>query len=343
MKKDLVLVTGGSGFIASHIILQLLQDGFDVRATLRTFAKRDLVEQMLINGGVEDLSGLSFVEASLTNSDGWDDAMVDVDYVMHVASPTPTLNFENESEMIRPAVDGVLMVLKAARDAKVKRVVLTSAYGAVFAGHENRQTPYTEQDWSNLDAEGIHPYQRSKTLAERAAWQFVATEGHGLELAVVNPVAVTGPVLSADYSHSNIQIQEMLAGKVAAVPNVDSGYVDVRDVARLHILAMTSDVAAGERFLATTGEVLSMLDVADTLRNAFPEYAMKLPTTVIADEQIMLAAKGNPMLRMVASLIGKYAGTSNEKSQALLGWCPRSAQSSIIATAQSMIDLGLVK
>lgn len=204
--------------------------------------------------------------------------MEGVTYVIHPASPTSKLNFKDEKEMIDPAVNGVLYVMKAARDANVKRVVLTSAYGAIFAGHENRTTPYTEKDWSNLDAKNIFPYQKSKTLSERAAWKFTEEEGTGMELATVNPVAVMGPILTSDYSHSNIQIQQLLDGEVKAVPNVDSGYVDVRDVASLHLLAMTSPKAAGERFLATTGETLSMLDVANILREAFPAYAAKLPT-----------------------------------------------------------------
>jgi Nucleoside-diphosphate-sugar epimerases len=225
----------------------------------------------------------------------------------------------------------------------VKRVVLTSAYGAIFAGHKNRSTPYTEKDWTNLDAKNIHPYQKSKTMSEMAAWDFIKKEGHGLELATVNPVGVMGPVLSAKYSHSNVQIQEMLEGKIKALPKVDSGYVDVRDVVSLHILAMTSDKANGERFLATTGETLSMMDVADILREAFPDYASKMPTKLIPNTVIKAAAVTNPKLRMIASIVGGYAETSNKKAKELLNWQPRSAKTAIIATAQSMIDLGIVK
>ena len=245
--------------------------------------------------------------------------------------------------MIRPAVDGVLRVLKASKDAGVKRVVLTSAYGAVFAGHKNRTTPYTEKDWSDLSAKNIHPYQKSKTMSEMAAWDFIKKQGDGLELATVNPVGVMGPVLSAKYSHSNIQIQQMLEGRIKALPKVDSGYVDVRDVASLHILAMTSPKANGERFLATTGETLSMMDVADILRNEFPDYAKNIPTKTIPNVVVKTAALSNPQLRMIASIVGKYAGTSNEKAKDLLGWNPRSAKTAIIATAQSMIDLGIVR
>lgn len=343
MTKELVLVTGGSGFIASHIMLQLLEKGYAVRTTVRSMKRVDQIKTNMTNNGINDLKDLSFIKADLNSDEHWDQAMKDVTYVMHVASPTPKLNFKNEKEMIEPAVNGVLMVLKAARDAKVKRVVLTSAYGAVFAGHEKRTAPYTEKDWSNLDYKNIHPYQKSKTLAEMAAWDFIKNEGNGLELAAVNPVGVMGPVLSSLYSHSNTQIQQMLEGKIKSVPNVNSGYVDVRDVARLHLSAMTNPKANGERFLATTGEELSMLDIANILGDAFPKYADKVPSKTIPNIAVKIAAKFKPDLRMIATLVGQYAGTSNEKSVNLLGWQPLSAADSIKATAQSMIDLGIVK
>lgn len=343
MKKQLVVVTGGSGFIAIHIILQLLEQGYAVRTTVRSQAKEAVIKEMLTNGGITDFSDLSFSIADLTSDKNWAETMSEATYAIHVASPTPKLNFKDESEMIRPAVDGVLRVLKAARDAGVKRVVMTSAYGAIFAGHKNRTTPYTEKDWSNLDAKNIHPYQKSKTMSEMAAWNFIKQEGKGLEFATVNPVGVMGPVLSAKYSHSNIQIQEMLEGKIKALPNVDSGYVDVRDVASLHLLAMTSPQANGERFLATTGETLSMMEVADILREAFPDHADKLPKRTIPNFIVKATAIADPKLRMIASIVGKYAGTSNEKAKTMLDWHPRSAKTAIIATAQSMIDLGIVE
>lgn len=343
MSKSLVVVTGGSGFIASHIIVQLLQAGYAVRTTVRNVQKkRPLIEQMMHQAGVTDLSDLSLVAADLTNPDHWDDAINGADYVIHPASPTPTLNFKDEREMIEPAINGVLYVLRAAAKHHVKRVVLTSAYGAIFAGHRDQTTPFTEKDWSDLTQPGVHPYQKSKTMSERAAWDFIEHDDSGLQLATVNPVAVMGPVLANDYSHSNIQIKDYLTGKTPLVPKVDSGYVDVRDVASLHLLAMTRPEANGQRFLATTGETLSMLEVADILRVAFPAFARKLPKHEIPTAALKLAAKADPMLKMVASVAGTYAETSNEKAVTLLGWHPRSAREAIIATAQSMIDLGIV-
>lgn len=343
MTKELVVVTGGSGFIASHIIIQLLQQGYAVRTTVRSPQKIALIKQLLTNGGVEDFSDLTFAEADLTSDKNWEQLMSGATYAIHPASPTPTLNFKNESEMIRPAVDGVLRVLRAARDNGVKRVVLTSAYGAIFAGHKNKKTPYTEEDWSDLSSKKVHPYQKSKTISELAARNFIKKEGDGLELTTVNPVAVMGPVLSSDYSHSNIQIQEFLEGKIKAVPNVNSGYVDVRDVASLHLLAMTSPKANGERFLATTGETLSMLEVTNILKEAFPQYADKLPKRTIPNIAVKAAALGNQQLKMIASIVGEYAETSNKKAVTILDWHPRSARVAIIATAQSMIDLGIIK
>ncbi|MFC6261860.1 SDR family oxidoreductase [Levilactobacillus fujinensis] len=342
MKKQLVVVTGGSGFIAVHIILQLLQQGYAVRTTVRSLQKTALIHEMLANGGVTDFSALTVAEANLNSDANWNAVMQGATYAIHVASPTPNRVFKDEMEMIQPAVDGVLRVLTAARDAGVKRVVLTSAYGAIFAGHKNRTTPYTENDWSNLDAKNVHPYQKSKTLAERAAWKFIKTAGRGMELAAVNPVGVMGPVLASDYSHSNVQVQQLLDGQIRAVPQVDSGYVDVRDVASLHLLAMTAPQAAGERFLATTGETLSMLDVANILRVAFPALAAKLPTKTIPNVAVRAAAVFKPDLKMIASIVGGYAETSNAKAVKLLNWHPRSAKTAIVATAQSMIDLGIV-
>lgn len=342
-QSELVVVTGGTGFIASNVIAQLLQQNYRVRATMRSLAKQELVLKMLTNAGITDFTNLEFSEANLNSDAHWAQVMDGATYVMSIASSTPNREFSDAEMMTKTAVNGVLRVLRFARDARVKRVVLTSAFGAVGMGYpKDRTEPFTETDWSNLDAPKLDPYQRSKTMAERAAWHFIETEGNGMELTVINPVGVMGPVLASDFSHSNVQIQQLLAGKVPAVPNVKSGYIDVRDVASLHILAMTAPQANGERFLATTGETLSMLDVANILRKQFPEFADQLPTNVVPDLVLKGLAKFKPSLKMIASLTGNFADTSNDKAVNLLGWHPRSASESIIATAQSMIDLGIV-
>ncbi|GAA0881988.1 aldehyde reductase [Sphingobacterium siyangense subsp. cladoniae] len=337
-----VLVTGGSGFIGTHCIIKLLEQGYCVRATLRSLSRQNEVKSMLKKGGINAFDNLSFIETDLSEDKNWDLAVQGCSYVLHIASPTPIVNYKHEDEMINPAKEGVLRVLRAARAAGVKRVVLTSAYGAVGMGNRNRTIPYTEKDWSNLSG-NLHPYQKSKTIAEKTAWEFITNEGGGLELSVVNPVAVMGPVLGTDYSHSNQVVKKMLEGEIKACPKVYCCHVDVRDVADLHLLAMTHPKAAGERFLATTGKALSMLDVAGILKKNLGELAVKVPTKEMPNWIVRAAAIFNPSLKMLATLLGKYAETSGDKAKQLLNWSPRSSEEAIMATADSMLALGLIK
>jgi dihydroflavonol-4-reductase len=335
-------VTGGSGFIAVHCILKLLQQEYTVKSTLRSLNRENEVKGLLKNGGITSFDNLSFVEADLTNDKNWKEAVHGCDFVLHVASPTPIANYKHEDEMINPAKDGVLRILKAAREANVKRVVLTSAYGAIGMGHKNRVTPYTENDWSNLDA-NLHAYQKSKTIAEKTAWEFIKTEGGNLELSTVNPVAVMGPILGTDYSHSNQIVRRMLEGEINACPKVYSCYVDVRDVADLHLLAMTRPEAAGERFLATAGNALSMFDVAKILKRNLGDDAQNVPTKEMSNWIIKIAALFNPSLRMIATLLENYAQASGEKAEKVLNWSPRTNEEAIVATAKSFLQLGLIK
>lgn len=341
-KNKTVLVTGGSGFIAVHCILKLLQQGYIVRTTLRSLSRENEVKEMLKNGGITSFVNLSFIEVDLISDKNWNEAVKGCEYVLHVASPTPAIKFEHEDEIINPAKNGVLRVLKAAKDANVKRVVLTSAYGAIGVGHKDRTTPYTEKDWTNLTA-GLHPYQKSKTIAEQTAWEFIKAEGENLELTTVNPVAVMGTVLGEDISHSIQILKRMLDGEIEACPKVNSCYVDVRDVADLHLLAMTNPEAKGERFLATTGEQLSMLDVAKILKRNLGDAAAKVPTKEISNWKIRTAALTNPSLKMLATLLGKYAQASGEKAEKVLNWHPRTNEEAIVATAKSLLKLGLLK
>lgn len=334
----LVLVTGGSGFIAVHIALKLLEKGYRVRATLRTMNRQDEVKAMLKSGGATNFQSLSFIQADLSSDHNWDKAVKGADYVIHVASPTPNKVYKHENEMIQPAREGVLRVLKAARDADVKRVVLTSAFGAIGVGHKHHQGPYTEKEWSNTDAK-IHPYQKSKTIAEKAAWEFIRKEGNGLELAAVNPVAVMGPILGNDYSHSNDSVRLMIEGKLKAVPKIYSDYVDVRDVADLHILAMIRPEANGERFIASSSENLSMLEVANILKKHLGQDAKNMPDREIPNIAIRIVAIFNRKLAMMATLLGQDMSTSNQKAKQLLGWTPRSAEEAIAATGKSMVKI----
>ena len=341
MSEEIVLVTGGTGFIAQYCMLALLERGYRVRTTVRNPAREAEVRAHLKLGGAEPGDRLAFVVADLENDAGWAQAAAGCAYAMHGASPTPSGDQVSEDDWIRPAVDGNLRVLRAARDAGVKRVVLTSAFGAIGVGHKaSYPRPFTETDWSDLGGD-VAPYQKSKTLSERAAWDFMAREGGGLELSAVNPVAVMGPVLGADYSHSIRMVKNMLAGQ-AGNPKIRSCFVDVRDVADLHVRAMTHPAAAGERFLATAGGCLWMADVAKILKRRLGADAAKVSTKIIPNTVMRLSAMSNPGVRGLIPLLGIDMSASGEKAQWLLGWAPRSNEEAIVATAESLIRLGLV-
>lgn len=337
----LVLVTGGTGFIAQYCILALLAQGYRVRTTVRSLVREAEVRAYLRHGGADLGDRLSVVVADLTSDTGWPEAVAGCRYVLHGASPTPSGEHANEDDWIRPAVDGNLRVLRAARDAAVRRVVLTSAFGAICAGHDELPRPFDENDWSDLSGE-VWPYQKSKTLAERAAWDFVAAEGRGLELSAVNPVAVLGPALGEDTSHSIHLVKRMLEGQPGC-PRVNCGVVDVRDVADLHVRAMTNPAANGERFLAIADESLWMIEIAKILRRRLGDAAAKVPTRELPNWMVKLAAKTNPSMLNVVTLLGRNMNATGDKARRLLGWSPRSSEDAIVATAESLLRLGMVK
>jgi Nucleoside-diphosphate-sugar epimerases len=339
MEKELVLVTGGSGFIAVHIILKLLKRGYRVRTTLRTLSRQDEVKSMLAKGGAVDFENLEFIQTDLTSDINWIEAVTDANYVIHVASPTPATRPDDGDEMVKMAVDGTLRVMKAAKAAGVKRVVLTSASGAVLSGHKSHPEIFTEEDWTDLSG-NIDAYQRSKTMAELAAWEFAKKEN--MELSAVTPVAVMGPVLGQDFSHSNQIIRAMLKGDMPFLLNIGFDYVDVRDVAELHLLAMTCPEAAGERFIATTGENLTYKEEAKILQRYLGSTAKKVSTKALPDFMIKFMAIFKKDLRMPATFLGQNTACSNAKAKKLLGWQPRPAEEAIVATAKSMIELGLI-
>lgn len=338
-----VLVTGGSGFIGVHTILQLLADGHAVRTTLRNPDRSKDVIAMLREGGALAADQVGFATADLLRDNGWREAVAGCDYVLHVASPLGAHVPEDENELIVPAREGTLRVLRAARDAGVKRVVVTSSFAAIGYGHPPQAKPFDETTWSNLDGPDVQAYPKSKTLAERAAWDFIAREGNGLELAVVNPTAVFGPALGANFSESIGIIKALLDGAMPAVPRIHFGLVDVRDVADLHLRAMTSPKARGERFLAVAGETMSVLQVARLLRGKLGSKARRVPRFQAPDWMIRLAARRNPLARATLPLLGKVRRSTSAKAQNLLGWRPRGNEEMIVATAESLIRLGLVK
>ncbi|MEZ5982896.1 MAG: aldehyde reductase [Parvularculaceae bacterium] len=338
-----VLVTGGSGFVGSHCILQLLAGGHNVRTTVRNLKREGDVRAILKVGGAEPGDALKFFAADLESDAGWAEAVAGCDYVLHVASPFPPTVPKDENELIIPAREGALRVLRAARDAGVKRVVLTSSFAAVGYGQPQRSAPFTEENWTDVEGDDVRAYVKSKTLAERAAWDFISKEGGGLELAVVNPVAVFGPVLAADYSTSILIVQKMMDGELPGCPKLSFGAVDVRDVADLHIRAMTNPAAKGERFIAISGDALSMRDIAMTLKSRMGAAAARVPTRELPNWLVRVASMADPSVRQLLPELGKVKNATNEKARRLLGWAPRSREDSIIATVESLIRLGLLK
>jgi nucleoside-diphosphate-sugar epimerase len=297
---------------------------------------------MLETGGAGDCDRLSFFAADLENDAGWNEATAGCDYVLHIASPIPVNVPKNEDELIVPAREGALRALRAARSAGVKRVVLTSSFAAIGYGVPPQDAPFDETHWTDLSGYGATPYIKSKTIAERAAWDFVAKEG-GIELAVINPTAVLGPVLGPDYSTSVMIVQRMMDGAVPGCPQRWFGVVDVRDVADLHVRAMTHPAARGERFLCTGGESMSMLQIAQVLKAHMGAAADKVPTRELPNWLVRLAALRDPALKQLIPELGKRRNVTSAKARGLLGWKPRSAEEAIVACAQSMIRLGLLK
>jgi len=283
------------------------------------------------------------VAADLERDDGWSAAVDGCEHVLHVASPFPGSVPKHEDELIVPAREGALRVLRAARDAGVKRVVLTSSFAAIGYGHPHHTGPYDETSWTDPDGPGVGAYPKSKTLAERAAWEFIEREGGGLELAVVNPVGVFGPVLGPDYSSSILLVQRLMDGAVPGLPRLYFGVVDVRDVADLHIRAMADPAAAGERFLAVSGHFLSMLEIARVLKRRMGDAARRVPTLQLPNWLVRLAALRDPAIKLILPELGKPRDATGEKAVRLLGWSPRPAEDALAATAESMLRLGLLK
>jgi nucleoside-diphosphate-sugar epimerase len=338
-----VLVTGGSGFIGSHCILQLLEAGHNVRTTVRNLKRESDVRSMLKEGGATPDGRIAFFAADLEKDEGWREAVNGCEYVLHVASPFPEGVPKDENELIVPAREGALRVLRAAREAGVKRVVLTSSFAAIGYGHPVQSAPFTETDWSNLGGDDVMPYQKSKTLAERAAWNYMDSEDGKLELAVVNPVGVFGPVLGPDYSTSILFVQRMMDGAVPGVPNLCFGAVDVRDVADLHLRAMTNPAAKGERFLAVAGDFLSISEMAQVLRSRLGPDARKVPTRQLPNVMVRMASWFDPAVKQILPELGKKKNATAEKARRVLGWSPRSREDAIAATGESLVRLGLLK
>lgn len=335
-----VLVTGGSGFVGGYCLLQLLERGYCVKTTIRSLQKKEEVLQMLRTAGVRNTDRLSFIEADLTSDNNWNLAVADCAWVLHVASPIGLALPENEEETIRPAVEGTLRVLRAARDAGAKRVVMTSNFGAVGYSRKDTTTLITEEDWTNPEEPGLSVYNKSKVLAEKAAWEFIRREGGGLELAVINPVGIFGPSMSPVLSAGYGLLKKVMDGSMKRIPNITLGIVDVRDVADLHIRAMTSPQAAGQRFLALAGGVETLPGIAAMLKEALGTDGRKISAKRMPDWLVRVAALFSPLAKNAVPMLGMYRNASNEKARKLLGWQPRSNREALLATAECLLKYG---
>ena len=334
-----VFVSGGSGYIAGFLIRQLITDGWTVHTTVRSLAAEGMVRERL---GV-DANRLRFFAADLNDDAGWADAMSGCRCAAHVASPLPAGVPKHADELVVPARDGALRALRAARAAGVQRFVMTSSVAAISYGRGRGEHHFTEADWTPLSAPGITPYVQSKTVAERAARDWVAREGGGLQFCTINPSVVLGPVSSDDYSASIIIVQKLLDGGLLACPDIGFGVVDVRDVADLHVRALMAPAnMAGERFIAS-GRFMKLREIADVLRAELGPQAHRVTTRNVPDWAVRVAALINPVARAFVGEIGSVRHQDASHAKAVLGWVARPVEQSIADTARSLIELGIVE
>jgi nucleoside-diphosphate-sugar epimerase len=330
-----VLVTGGSGFLGGWCLVELLQRGYRVRTTVR-----DISREAEVRSRIAPLVGagdrLSVHAADLLGDEGWSEAVDGCDYVLHVASPFPPVQPKDPDELIVPAREGTLRVLKAALDAGVERVVVTSSVAAVRGGVDQASAPLTEADWTDGDDTSLQAYTRSKAIAERAAWDLVEERGEREKLAVVNPGAILGPVLSDDRSFSLELVERLLKG-MPGTPRIGFSVVDVRDVADLQLRAMTAPEAGGERFIAVA-RFRWMADVAAVLRERLGPAAAKVPKRSIPNFAVRAMGLFDPGVRSIAGQLGQRVELSSAKAEATLGWSPRPVEETIVDCAQSLID-----
>lgn len=338
---DTVVVTGAAGYVGTHVVARLLEDGYRVRAVVRSSDRAGEVLAALRIAEVDPADRLEFAAADLGADAGWVEAISGARYVLHVASPFPSSTPTSDDDLIVPARDGALRVLRAARDAGVERVVLTSSFAAVGYSPKPDGT-YNETDWTNPDDQNT-AYIKSKTIAEIAAWDFMKTEGGKLELTVINPVGIFGPTLLTKVTTSIGLIKAMLDGDMPAAIPQRFGVVDVRDVADIHVRAMTDASAAGERFIATAdGPSVSFLDVAGILRKGLGSAADRAPVTAMTDDDVRKLAETIPEMRESLTQLGQNPMIHNDKAKTVLGWTSRPVDETILASARSLNRLGLL-
>jgi dihydroflavonol-4-reductase len=340
--KGTVLVTGGSGFIGGWCVIGLLNQGYAVRTTVRDLKRESTVRATLgkaVDAGA--LDRLKFFAADLMSDAGWDAATQSCDYVLHVASPLGVAEPKNPDVLILPAREGAKRAVNAAIKAGVKRVVLTSSVAATSRGTGGGDWTSDETVWTDPDKPGVSAYSRSKTLAERAAWDLIKSSKGTTTLATVNPSLVLAPVLSTDFSDSVQVIQRLLSGKVPGIPRLGFNVVDARDVADMHIRAMTAPEAAGQRFIAA-GKFAWMGEMAALLRAKLGKDAAKVPTRKVPDFVLRLVALFDRDLGAVTPNLGHKHDYSSAKAQSMLGWRPRAMEDTVIECAKSLIAAGAV-
>ncbi len=333
--KGTVLVTGGSGFLGSWCVIKLLQAGYRVRTTVRDL-KREAEVRSWIATQVDAGDRLSFHAADLGKDDGWREAMQGCDFVQHVASPFPIAQPKDPQELIVPAREGALRALRFANECGVKRVVMTSSIVAIRNPKRVTTRNFTEEHWSDPDSPKLSAYGQSKTIAELAAWEF-ARQHPKTELTVVCPSLILGPPLSRDMSTSLSVIVRMIEGRMPRLPRLSFPVVDVRDCADLHLLAMTSPQAAGQRYIAG-GPSLWFAEMAKILRDRLGADAAKVPTKEMPNLVVRIAALFDPGLRSITGDLGVQNHYSIDKARAL-GWKPRSAEECIVDTARGLLAL----
>ena len=336
---ETVLVTGGTGFIGLHCLQQLLDKGYKVRTTIRSESrKQEVLEAMKKHSS--NCENLEFYIADLLKDDGWKEAVEGSKYVLHVASPFFLGEPENEDVFIKPAVEGTLRVLKACADADVQKVVLTSSFAAVGYGHPREKEVYTEEDWSSVDGE-ISAYAKSKTLAEKAAWEFVENleESKKFDLTVINPVAVTGPMLSSDIGSSNDFLLKLISGSMPACPKIHMGYIDVRDVAKAHIFSMTEEKTNGERIIVSENEMF-FAEVGKTLNEA---GFKKSPTKELPNFLVKIMSFFVGELKTLLSALDRKGDIDKTKAERFFNWEYISTEQSVTETAQQLQEMGLTK
>lgn len=335
---DTVLVTGGTGFLASHIIYQLLLQGYRVKTTVRSMKNQDKILRTMKENGITPLDRLSFVEADLAKDAGWHEAMADCSYVFSVASPVFFGKVTDEAEVIRPATEGIIRILRAAKNSPVKRVVMTSNFGAVGFSNLDKLTTTTEADWTDPDESGLSIYEKSKLLAEKAAWDFVTAEHPEYTFATVNPVAIFGPSLDQHVSGSFTLLETLLAGKDKRYPNIPLNIVDVRDVAAIHLLAMFTPAAAGQRFIASCDSEITMKEIAAIIREQRPQLVSRVTTKQIPTWVIRFGALFNQQAKEGALFLKMNRRVSNQKAKKVLGWQPLADnQAAVLAAVDSLI------